>query len=156
MCVRIARPGPTLGQPRQLALFAGIVRQPKLQVFEHGSRRQVQPLCKVAGEVRRDFGVGVEFRSLPGFLVVLVLASIGLAAALTLVAALLAQARTHAALASALAFPLVVPVLMAAIVGTRRAFTEPGALPPECRVLAAYAGVVVGIGILLAEHVLDD
>ena len=57
---------------------------------------------------------------------------------------------------SALAFPLVVPVLMAAIVGTRRAFVEPGAWPPECRVLAAYAGLVIGIGFLLAEHVLDD
>lgn len=99
---------------------------------------------------------GVEFRSLPAFLAILVLANLGLSAALTLVSALLAQARAHGALVSALAFPLVVPVLMAAIVGTRRAFTEPGAWPPEWRVLAAYAGVVVGIGVLLAEHVLDD
>lgn len=99
---------------------------------------------------------GVEFRSLPAFLAILLLANVGLSAALTLVAALLAQARAHGALVSALAFPLVVPVLMAAIVGTRRAFTEPGVWPPECRVLAAYAGVVVGIGFLLAEHVLDD
>jgi len=99
---------------------------------------------------------GVEFRSLPAFLVILGLANIGLSAALTLVSALLAQARTHGALVSALAFPLVVPALMAAVVGTRRAFVEPGVWPPEWRVLVAYAGVVVGIGFLLAEHVLDD
>jgi heme exporter protein B len=99
---------------------------------------------------------GAEFRSLPGFLGVLFLASVGLAAAITLVAALLAQARTHGALVAALAFPLVVPVLMAAVAGTRRAFLEPGVAPTELRVLAAYAGVVIGIGVLLAEHVLED
>lgn len=99
---------------------------------------------------------GVEFRSLPGFLGVLLLASVGLSAAITLVAALLAQARAHGALVAALAFPLVVPVLMAAVAGTRRAFVEPGVAPMELRVLAAYAGVVIGIGVLLAEHVLED
>jgi capsular polysaccharide biosynthesis protein len=41
-------------------------------------------------------------------------------------------------------------------VGTRRALVEPGAAPEELKVLAAYAGVVIGIGIVLAEHVLDD
>ena len=99
---------------------------------------------------------GVEFRSLPGFLGVLLLASVGLAAAITLVAALLAQARAHGALVAALAFPLVVPVLLAAVAGTRRAFVEPGVAPMELRVLAAYAGVVIGIGVVLAEHVLED
>lgn len=99
---------------------------------------------------------GVSLRSLPGFLGVLLLASVGLAAAITIVAALLAQARAHGALVAALAFPLVVPVLMAAVVGTRRALVEPGVAPEELRVLAAYAGVVIGIGIVLAEHVLDD
>lgn len=99
---------------------------------------------------------GVSFRSLPGFLGVLLLASLGLSAAITLVAALLAQARAHGALVSALAFPLVVPVLMAAVAGTRRALVEPGVAPEEMKVLAAYAGVVIGIGIVLVEHVLDD
>ena len=99
---------------------------------------------------------GVEFRSLPGFVGVLLLADLGLAAAVTLIAALLAQARAHGALVSALAFPLVVPVLMAAVAGTRRALVEPGVAPEEWKVLAAYAGVVIGVGVLLAEHVLDD
>ena len=99
---------------------------------------------------------GVSFRSLPGFLLVLGLASLGLAAAITLVSALLAQARAHGALVAALAFPLVVPVLMAAVAGTKRALVTPGAWPEEWKVLLAYAGVVIGIGIVLAEHVLDD
>jgi heme exporter protein B len=99
---------------------------------------------------------GASFRSLPGFVAVLLLASVGLAAAITIVSALLAQARAHGALVSALAFPLVVPVLMAAVAGTRRALVEPGVAPPELKVLAAYAGVVIGMGIVLAEHVLDD
>jgi heme exporter protein B len=99
---------------------------------------------------------GVELQSLPGFLAVLLLASVGLSAAVTWIAALLAQARTHGALVSALAFPLVVPVVMAAVAGTRRALIEPGVAPVEVRVLAAYAGVVVTVGFLLAEHVLED
>jgi heme exporter protein B len=99
---------------------------------------------------------GVAFASLPAFLAVLLLASIGLSAAITLVSALLAQARAHGALVSALAFPLVVPVLMAAVTGTRRALVEPGAAVTELRVLAAYAGILVALGIALAEFVMED
>jgi heme exporter protein B len=104
------------------------------------------------------FGVmfGVSFASLPAFLAVLLLASVGLSAAITLVAALLAQARAHGALVSALAFPLVVPVLMAAVTGTRKALVEPGAAATELRVLAAYAGILVALGIALAEFVMED
>jgi len=94
--------------------------------------------------------------SVPGLLAVLAAATVGLSAAVTWVAALLAQARTHGALVSALAFPLVVPVTMAAVAGTRRALVEPGAWPPELRVLAAYAGVVVTLGFLLGEPLLED
>jgi heme exporter protein B len=99
---------------------------------------------------------GVEFQSLPGFVAVMLLATVGLSAAITWVAALLAQARTHGALVSALAFPLVVPVLMAAVAGTRRALIEPGVIPDEVKPLVAYAGVIVTIGFLLSEHVLED
>jgi len=49
----------------------------------------------------------------------------GSAAAVTLVSALIAQARAHGALVSALVFPLVVPGMMAAVVGTREALTSP-------------------------------
>jgi heme exporter protein B len=86
----------------------------------------------------------------------MLLASVGLSAAITLVSALLAQARTHGALVSALAFPLVVPVLMAAVAGTRRALIEPGAAVTELRVLLAYAGILVALGIVLAEYVMED
>lgn len=99
---------------------------------------------------------GVAFASLPAFLGVMLLASVGLSAAITLVSALLAQARTHGALVSALAFPLVVPVLMAAVAGTRRALIEPGAAVTELRVLLAYAGILVALGIVLAEYVMED
>jgi len=81
---------------------------------------------------------------------------VGLSAAITLVSALLAQARAHGALVSALAFPLVVPVLMAAVAGTKRALMEPGAAFTELRVLAAYAGILVALGIVLAEYVMED
>jgi heme exporter protein B len=99
---------------------------------------------------------GVEFASLPGFLAVLLLATLGLSAAITIVAALLAQARAHGALVSALAFPLVVPVVMAAVTGTRQALIEPGAAGTELRILASYAGIFVAMGVALAEFVLED
>jgi heme exporter protein B len=92
----------------------------------------------------------------PAFVAVMVLASVGLSAAITLVSALLAQAKTHGALVSALAFPLIVPVLMAAVTGTKRALVEPGAAVTELRILAAYAGILVALGILLAEFVMED
>lgn len=99
---------------------------------------------------------GASLASWPGFLLVLALATIGLSAAVTLVAALLAQARAHAALVSALAFPLVVPVVMAAVTGTRHALLMPGVPWTEVRILAAYAGILLAVGIVLAEHVLED
>jgi heme exporter protein B len=99
---------------------------------------------------------GVSFASVPGFLAVLLLATLGLSAAVTMVAALLAQARAHGALVSALAFPLVVPVVMAAVTGTRQALVEPGIAPLELRILAAYAGILIAMGIVLAEFVLED
>jgi len=99
---------------------------------------------------------GASFASLPAFLAVMLLASVGLSAAITLVSALLAQARAHGALVSALAFPLIVPVLMAAVTGTKRALVEPGAAVIELRILAAYAGILVALGIALAEFVMED
>ena len=99
---------------------------------------------------------GASFASLPAFLAVLLLASVGLSAAITLVSALLAQARAHGALVAALAFPLVVPVLMAAVTGTRKALVEPGAAVTELRILAAYAGILVALGGMLAEFVMED
>ena len=99
---------------------------------------------------------GVEPKSPLGFLAVLVLATIGLSASVTWVAALVAQARSHAALVAALAFPLVVPVVKTAIEGTRHAITEPGFATVELRVLTSFAGAIVVGGFLLAEHVLDD
>jgi heme exporter protein B len=99
---------------------------------------------------------GVSVRSVPGFLAVLLLATVGIAGAITLVAALLAQARTHGALVVALVFPLVVPGLMAAVSGTRAALSVPDVAPVELRVLAAYAGIVLAMGIVLSDHVLED
>ena len=99
---------------------------------------------------------GAPLASWPALLAVAALATVGLSAAVTWVAALLAQARSHTALVAALAFPLVVPVVMAAVAGTRRALVEPGVGLPELRVLAAYAGVIVTAGFLLAEHALED
>jgi heme exporter protein B len=98
----------------------------------------------------------VSIRSLPAFLSVLALATVGISAAVTLVAALIAQARAHGALVSALVFPLVVPGMMAAVSGTRHALSAPDVPPAELRVLLAYAGLMLAMGVLLADQVLED
>jgi hypothetical protein len=45
---------------------------------------------------------------------------------------------------------------MAAVSGTRSAFTQPDVPPTEVRVLVAYAGLMLAMGMLLADHVLED
>jgi len=85
--------------------------------------------------------VAPPVRHAAGFAVVLAAGTATLAIGLPVVAALLAQARHHGGLAAALAFPVLVPGLFAAVSGTRRALE--GAWPgSELRVLVSFAGVL--------------
>jgi len=90
-----------------------------------------------------------------GFLAVLGLGSLALAAGLPLVGALLAQARRHGGLVAAMAFPLLVPGLLAAVMGTRKALA--GSWPgDELRMLAAFTGLLVVAGWRLFEFIWDE
>lgn len=88
----------------------------------------------------------------------LVLGSIGLAASTTLIAAIVAQAGVKGTLFTVLAFPVLVPVLVAGIGATRKAFaSEPvGAAMPEIQLLVSYAGVMLTVSLLLFDHVWKD
>ena len=99
--------------------------------------------------------VGPQVRHPAGFAAVLAAGTVTLAVGLPLVAALLAQARSHGGLAAALAFPVLVPGLFAAVSGTRRALegTWPGA---ELRVLISFAGVLAIAGWRLFVYVWED
>lgn len=89
------------------------------------------------------------------FALVLASGSLTLAVALPLVAALLGHARRHGGLAAALAFPLLVPGLFAAVSGTRRALEGewPGS---ELRVLVAFGGVLAVAGWALFHFIWEE
>src|SRR5262249_60880483 len=80
-----------------------------------------------------------------GLAAVLLAGTVALAIGLPLVAALLAQARSHGGLAAALAFPVLVPAVFAAGSGTPRALEGTWA-GGEVRLLVAFAGAVAIAG----------
>lgn len=89
------------------------------------------------------------------FLGVLALGSLALAASATLIGALIAQTRGRGALFAAVSLPVLLPVLAAAVSGTRASF-QGGDATAELRLLAAYLAGVLGIGVLVVDHLWDD
>jgi len=89
----------------------------------------------------------------PLFLTSVLLGSLGLAAAGTLLAAVVARARTRSALFAALAFPILLPVLVAGVGATRIALNGggPGEAGNELRMLLSYAVVIFTGGLILFD-----
>jgi len=89
------------------------------------------------------------------FTAVLLLGTLGLAASGTLTGALISQTRGRGALFAAVSLPLLLPVLAAAVSGTRAQWSglDPGA---PLNLLAAYALGVVAIGVLLVDHLWEE
>ena len=97
----------------------------------------------------------------PGVLAVaLGLGALGLAAATTLLSALIARAQTAGPLLPVLAFPVVIPVLIPAVDLTKLAAgtaTNVWAVArPDLILLAAYAGLLVSASFLLFDYVWRD
>jgi heme exporter protein B len=91
----------------------------------------------------------------PTFLSVLALAVLGLAGATTTVAAIVAQASSRGALFAVLSFPILLPLLIAAIGGTMAALDPVGAASAaaEFKLLGAYAVAMFTGSWLLFEFV---
>ena len=89
------------------------------------------------------------------FLTVLVLGSVALAAASTLVSAIIAQTRGRGALFAGASLPLLLPVLAAAVKGTRAQW-QGGTVGGEASLLVAYAAAVFGVSLLLYDHLWED
>jgi len=89
------------------------------------------------------------------FLTVLGLGSVALAGASTLVGALIAQTRGRGALFAGVSFPLLLPMLAAAVSATRAQWAG---LPvaAELRLLAAYAAAMLAASFLLYDHLWED
>jgi heme exporter protein B len=98
--------------------------------------------------------------AVPGLLAaVLALGSLGLAGATTLLAAIIARASNRGPLLPVLLFPILVPLLLSVVSGTREAL-EGGAgwasAGDELATLAGFAGVIITTAVLLFDFVWDD
>ena len=89
------------------------------------------------------------------FLGILALGSLALGAASTLVGAIIAQTRGRAALFAGVSFPLLLPVLAAAVSGTRAQWNG-ASVAAELRLLAAYAAALFAASLLLYDHLWED
>jgi heme exporter protein B len=89
------------------------------------------------------------------FFALLGLGSVALAACSTLVGAVIAQTRGRGALFAGVSFPLLLPMLAAAVSGTKAQW-EGGPITGEIRLLAAYAAAVLGASLLLYDHLWED
>ena len=90
----------------------------------------------------------------------LALGAVGIAAATTLLSALVARARAAGPLLPVLAFPVVVPVLIPAVALTELAAGSPigawAAARGDLGLLVAYAGLLVSASFLLFDYVWRD
>ncbi|HCV41876.1 MAG TPA: ABC transporter permease [Bacteroidetes bacterium] len=92
------------------------------------------------------------------FVVTVLLGSIGFAAAATIIAAIIARANTKGTLYPVLAFPILLPLLLTVINGTRLA-TE-GAFFEEAlgefNILVSYIVAVVAVSYILFDYIWKD
>jgi len=101
---------------------------------------------------------GFVVRTLSIFLVTIALGSIGLAAASTIIAAIIARANTKGTLYPVLSFPILLPLLMTVINATRLAadgapFSEAAG---EFQVLISYIVVVITVSTMLFDYIWKD
>jgi heme exporter protein B len=89
------------------------------------------------------------------FLAVLGLGSVALAAAATLVGAVIAQTRGRGALFAAISLPILLPVLAGAVSGTRGQWNN-APIGAELRLLAAYAAALLGVSLILYDHLWEE
>jgi heme exporter protein B len=89
------------------------------------------------------------------FLALLGLGTLALACATTLVGAVIAQTRGRGALFAGVALPLLLPVLAAAVSGTRAQWSG-GPVLAEARLLGSYAVALFGVSLLLYDHLWED
>lgn len=90
-----------------------------------------------------------------GFALLLALGSLSLACAATLLGAVIAQTRGRGALFAGLALPIMLPVLAAAVSGTRAQWSG-GSIASEVRLLGAYAVALFAVGLLVYDHLWED
>jgi len=95
--------------------------------------------------------MGLQVGNFGLFALVLLLGNLGLAGATTIIAAMVSQASARGALFTVLSFPLLLPLLISTIEGTRLALAQAGLAStwPSLQVLLAYAVAMVTVSLML-------
>ena len=107
-----------------------------------------------------SFWIIIGFQDVNGLTLVTVLAlgAIGLSGATTLLSAIIAKAVNRGPLFAVLSFPVLVPLLLSVVNGTRRAIEGAGldGVTSEVFTLIGYAGVLITASTLLFDYIWKD
>lgn len=92
------------------------------------------------------------------FMLVIILGSLGLAGATTIISAIIARAGSKNALFPVLSFPVLLPMIIVGIQTTRYSFDGKGISSPDGNfyIMAAYCGIIITTSYLLFEFVWKD
>lgn len=95
--------------------------------------------------------MGLQVGNLGLFALVLLLGNLGLTGSTTIIAAMVSQASARGALFTVLSFPLLLPLLISTIEGTRLALSQASLAStwPSLQVLVAYAVAMVTVSLML-------
>ncbi len=101
---------------------------------------------------------GFTIKTYSIFLTIVILGGLGFAAAATIIAAIIARASTKGTLYPVLSFPILLPLVLTVINGTRLA--SDGAFFEEAygefQILISYIAVVIAVSLLVFEYVWKD
>jgi heme exporter protein B len=102
--------------------------------------------------------MGVAVKGWLLLLVVLGVGSMGLAVSATIIAALVSHANAKSALFAVLAFPILLPVLVAGIRGTEAAFTSTvfASGIQDVKLLVSYTGIMFVVSLLVFRFTWED
>jgi heme exporter protein B len=103
--------------------------------------------------------ISFDIANYPLFFTILIIGSVGLAVVTTFVAAIISKASVKGALFAVLSFPLILPLLVEAISGTKKAMTADitfAMARMEIQVLLSYLIIMVVLSFLLFDAVWND
>jgi len=102
--------------------------------------------------------LAVECGNLSLFILVLLLGSVGLTGATTIIAAIIAKASVKGALFAVLSFPILLPLLVAAIGATRTAFSGGVIMDAvsDLKLLISYPIIMITASIFLFEFIWNE
>lgn len=102
--------------------------------------------------------MSLEVRCWPLMVAILTIGSMGLAVSSTMVAAIVSRANAKGALFAVLSFPLLLPVLVSGINGTKAALSSAmlGAGMQDVKLLVSYTGVMFIMSLLCFRFVWED